>query len=314
MKKIIQVSFIFLIHPAFSQPQDLRGAEIHYQHLSGFQYQFDIYYYAQTSMGGDHSRLYFFNNDSFSDSLTGVSVHLPNDITEWHYTTNHIFPGSGFYAGTSSENYRLNTIININDTTPPDLATNFNLNMYAGLANSSPVLQNRQTEVYQSGGYFIHYPNAFDADGDSLVFSLEPTMTWSYSMPPGITIDAATGFVQMPVTTDIYAINIRIDELRMGHIVGTTFRDMLIDPNAIVGIHEIEKNNAILLFPNPTSSSFRIKSQLINPHLEIFSTLGERIYSAALKNENIELNAAAGIYFVKVTEGEKVYTQKLVIQ
>ena len=77
-------------------------------------------------------------------------------------------------------------------------------------------------------------------------------------------------------------------------------------------------NNFGLIFPNPTSGNFRIKTGIVvNSQLEIFNLLGEKIYSAILNEpeKEIELkNAAAGIYFVRVSEWERVYTQKLVIE
>jgi hypothetical protein len=72
----------------------------------------------------------------------------------------------------------------------------------------------------------------------------------------------------------------------------------------------------IKFYPNPSSGNFKIHSQL-NSHLEIFNPLGEKIYSAILNASEKEIdlkNATAGIYFVKVSDGDKTYTQKLVIQ
>jgi hypothetical protein len=82
---------------------------------------------------------------------------------------------------------------------------------------------------------------------------------------------------------------------------------------------EVEKNKTenpkLSIYPNPTSGTFKIQTpQLINSQLEIFNMLGEKIYSDLLRDENIELNARAGIYFVRVSDGEKVYTEKVVIE
>jgi hypothetical protein len=84
-------------------------------------------------------------------------------------------------------------------------------------------------------------------------------------------------------------------------------------------IINIEENShpdgSFTLYPNPTTGTFKIQTpQLKNSQLEIFNMLGEKIYSDLLKEETIELNARAGIYFVRVSDGEKVYTQKLVVE
>jgi hypothetical protein len=76
--------------------------------------------------------------------------------------------------------------------------------------------------------------------------------------------------------------------------------------------------SVIVIFPNPTSGFFSIQSSLKNGHFEIFNSIGEEIYSekisGTISKKEINLNAAAGIYFVKVNDGEKEFTQKLIIQ
>jgi hypothetical protein len=82
-----------------------------------------------------------------------------------------------------------------------------------------------------------------------------------------------------------------------------------------VNTNEINDSETFLIFPSPTTGTFKIQApQLINSHIEIFNILGEKIFSAALRDENIELNAKAGIYFVKASDGEREHTQKLVIE
>src|SRR5205823_2983480 len=84
-------------------------------------------------------------------------------------------------------------------------------------------------------------------------------------------------------------------------------------PISGVGVHELSfGNNNFLIYPNPSNGSFKIKGAPLNTNLEIFNMLGEKIYSVILnESENkIEMkNASAGIYFVKMSAGEKVYTQ-----
>jgi hypothetical protein len=72
--------------------------------------------------------------------------------------------------------------------------------------------------------------------------------------------------------------------------------------------------DAFSIFPNPILRQFIIKSERKNSRIEIINTLGEKIYSERLKSEAIYLNQPAGIYFVRVSDGEKVFTQKLVIE
>jgi hypothetical protein len=76
-------------------------------------------------------------------------------------------------------------------------------------------------------------------------------------------------------------------------------------------------SSSFFVSPNPSYGTFSIQSKIKKGRIEIFNPFGETIYSAILNacEKEIELKqAAAGIYFVKVSDGKEMYTQKLVIQ
>jgi hypothetical protein len=314
MKKLLLFLFLLLFHNSFSQ--DLRGSEIYYKNNGGLQYSYDVYLYTQTSIGIDHSIENF--NLGFG-TLTGTAINLANDITEWYYTTSHTYPGSGTYQAFATDSFRIAAIQNINNSSSEYLSASSVLIINPNFIpdNSSVVMLNKQTEVYQSGGYFTHHPMAYDVDGDSLVFSLVPTATTTYSQPPGITINTATGFVQMPVTSGIYAINIQVEEWR--HIgtsyslIGITNREMLIDSNAIVGIEDITKSSELGLYPNPAHNNFTVNH---TGELKIYDVTGRLAQSQTVnrKQETVHCELNAGLYFVTVEDGAKLFTQKLVIE
>ncbi|NTW34264.1 MAG: T9SS type A sorting domain-containing protein [Bacteroidetes bacterium] len=90
-----------------------------------------------------------------------------------------------------------------------------------------------------------------------------------------------------------------------------------------VGVNEIQNiSNTINIFPNPSNGKFNLevlgnKGQITN--LEIYNVLGELIYSSPIQkqqtsNEIDISNSPKGIYFVKIYNGEKVYSKKIVIQ
>ena len=78
----------------------------------------------------------------------------------------------------------------------------------------------------------------------------------------------------------------------------------------------------LTLFPNPTSSYFTITcSNIINKgFIEINNIMGATVYSEKIKttaanfSKQINLNAPAGIYFVQVSDGERQYTGKVVVE
>ncbi len=74
------------------------------------------------------------------------------------------------------------------------------------------------------------------------------------------------------------------------------------------------------IYPNPSPGSFIIAfSHFINKgEIEIYNVLGEKIFATTIKDElkkEIYLkNISAGIYFVKVFDGEKSYCKKLIVE
>ena len=73
--------------------------------------------------------------------------------------------------------------------------------------------------------------------------------------------------------------------------------------------------SSIRTFPNPTSRVFSVKNVATDYTLEIFNSAGEKVLSGqrAAGNEQIDLGSQpAGVYFVRITSGNKVTTEKVV--
>ncbi len=87
-----------------------------------------------------------------------------------------------------------------------------------------------------------------------------------------------------------------------------------------VGINEITSKNPFLISPNPSADNFIISFEktMMEGKVEILNILGENIFSEKVFNESkkeINLkNISDGIYFVKVYDGEKYYSQKIIIE
>jgi hypothetical protein len=85
----------------------------------------------------------------------------------------------------------------------------------------------------------------------------------------------------------------------------------------VTGIEKAGTQNAFQIMPNPSNGKFTITyNGSINGLVEIYNIIGERVYQSTINNSAsiINLSAAAGVYFVKVTNGQKLFTQKLVIE
>ncbi len=87
-----------------------------------------------------------------------------------------------------------------------------------------------------------------------------------------------------------------------------------------VSVKEVMFNNSFLIYPNPSKGGFIIKYQkpILNGEVEVLNTLGEFVFKEKLLNESVTeinlTNIAEGIYLVRVFEGDKFYSKKLIIQ
>jgi hypothetical protein len=88
-----------------------------------------------------------------------------------------------------------------------------------------------------------------------------------------------------------------------------------------VSLNENENSkSSISIYPNPTTSTFTIalpdQSSLLNSELKIVDVTGRLAYTSTLNTKHQTLNPAlsAGVYFVRVSDGERVFTEKLVVQ
>ena len=78
-------------------------------------------------------------------------------------------------------------------------------------------------------------------------------------------------------------------------------------------------NNELLVYPNPASDNFTISINAVmkNAQVEICNVFGEKVYSTVLNNKRETINTkqfSSGIYFVKVSDGEKLFTKKLILE
>ncbi len=187
------------------------------------------------------------NGPMVDNNFDGESVG--NDIKKNTYSGIHSYPGPGEYLLWMQDLNRIDSIININfgnSMNEPFYIENtlkiLDPQFYS--FNNSPVLLQPPIDFAGLGIPYIHNPNAFDIDGDSLHFELVvPKISveddaLNYIFPNGImpgmdnnyTLNAATGeFIwDAPQQTGIYNIAIVVSEFRDGICIGTLRRDMQI--------------------------------------------------------------------------------------
>ena len=92
---------------------------------------------------------------------------------------------------------------------------------------------------------------------------------------------------------------------------------LVIDTTSSTGIADINLENKFSIFPNPTNDLLNIISKdNKNFSLNIFNTLGEKVYSSqatsTLKLQTA--NFANGIYFIQIVSDKKQFTKKIIKQ
>ena len=259
MIKFLRLSIVFLtLFTAFSaQATHNRAGEITYvvNSFNSFTITATITTYTKTtSVPADRDSLEICWGDGTCEWVlrsngNGNGLELPNDIKLNKYIASHTYPGLGHYPISMTDPNRNGGILNVNppssDNVPFHLQTTvtFFNPQFAG-PNNSPVLLQPPVDIGCIGKPFIHNPNAYDIDGDSLSYELivplqdVSTPVPNYSFPnqigPGINniiiLDSVTGdfLWTSPQVVGEYNIAMYIIEWRDGQPIDTLIRDMQI--------------------------------------------------------------------------------------
>jgi gliding motility-associated-like protein len=256
--------FVFCLKTTYAT--HYRAGEILYQYLGPQTYKATVITYTEiagSSALADQDSIFldwgdgtvetiYRNNGPINSFGFPDGEILAGTIKKNIYISNtHTYPGAlPYYIIAITELNRTAGIINIADGTgsvnvpifledtlfyqPPEL--------FEG--NSSPILLNAPIDYANRLDTFYHNPNAYDPDGDSLHYSLVPSLQASGipvpqylfpdQYPPGInnniSINALTGELiwAVPQTPGDYNVAIRIREYRDGQLIGVLLRDMQI--------------------------------------------------------------------------------------
>jgi hypothetical protein len=208
---------------------------------------------------------------------------------------------SGFFTAGS-----FNGIAKWNGSIWSGVGTGFSTNGYAYAL--TPLNDN----LYAGG----NFTNAGGTGAKFLASWNSATSTW------------ALGLVSNNLTGSVYAFDTISSPQTLyagGAFTGPFSRIM--KSNILLGIKEESlQDESVSIYPNPASDNIFIslKSELKNPHVEIYNVTGEKVYSDALASRQKSINIqkyAAGIYFVKISSGSedasadvKVLTKKIVIE
>ncbi len=251
MRYLLFVVLAFLCYPIFATHN--RAGEITYQQIGPLTIRMTVTTYTkESSSTADRDSLEIYWGDGLKDwvkRVNGKGQSLDNDVKLNKYTADHTYPGRSSYTISFIDPNRSGNILNINYPRSDDvkffLSTKLTLLdiQFQGSNNSAQLLQ-PPIDIACVGQPFIHNPNAYDIDGDSLSYELiiplqgEDDNVPGYLFPdqliPGPTnlifIDTKTGdFIwRNPPQVGEYNIAMRINEWREGILINSIVRDMQI--------------------------------------------------------------------------------------
>lgn len=228
-----------------------RAGEITYEQIGPLTIRMKLTTYTKTSsVAADRDSLEIFWGDGTSQWIrrsNGRGDLLANDIKLNLYIAEHTYPGMARYTITFRDLNRVGNILNVNYPNSIDiplaLSTSFTLldPQFQGINNSVQLLQ-PPIDFACVGEKFIHNPNAYDSDGDSLAYEMTMPLedfnkvVPNYLFPDQILPGPNNQMYLNPVTGDFvwdsppqageYNIAIKIKEYRSGVLINTVIRDM----------------------------------------------------------------------------------------
>ncbi len=248
MKKVFFLfTSCFLLFTSAVHATHNRAGEITYQCIGPLQYRVTITTYTKTSgISGQADRpvldsVYWGDGTRSSFSRFNF-VDLPGqDIRVNTYINTHTYLGPGTFTISMEDPNRNADVVNIPGSVniPFYLSTVLVANPFNGNCDNSPVLLQPPIDRGCTGVPFVHNPNAYDPDGDSISYALTNCLGHGglaipgYFLPPSsnsLTLNAVTGDLiwDSPLATGEYNIAILVISWRNGSMISTIERDMQI--------------------------------------------------------------------------------------
>ncbi len=253
IRRVLVIIFLFGFCGTSLWATHNRAGEITFEQTGDLTIRVTITTYTkESSQAADRDSLEVFWGDGTSEYVqrsNGNGESLSNDIKKNTYIKEHTYPGRATYTIHFVDKNRVADIINVCPPNSVDvpfyLETTFSFLdvQFQGINNSAQLLQ-APIDFACTGQKFIHNPNAYDADGDSLSFELivpfqgEGEEVGEYTFPndivPGpdnqISLNSSTGTFtwDAPKIAAEYNIAFRINEFRDGILINSIIRDMQI--------------------------------------------------------------------------------------
>ncbi len=184
-------------------------------------------------------------------------------------------------------------------------------------------------DVATLGYPFRHFPDAIDADGDSLAFRLVAPMEGLHKkisnyLSPSTVVPSDSNNISFnqsngtfdwknPRKAGLYTIAIQVISYRQGVAIDTILRDMnIIVQGGLTDVQSVDNQLFVKISPNPiyTEGVLDIAENFgENVELNIANSFGQIVETAYLKNEKHYAikpkNWANGVYFIHLKSANK---------
>ncbi len=242
-----------MLAPQSSEATHNRAGEITFKHIDGYTYEITLNTYTDFTSPPNREELEIFWGDGTSTEVKrdNIENNIGQDnkfpIDKNTYTHRHTYAGPGTYTIRMEDKNRVAKVVNMDNSVNTSFYVETKLHIFPGSSwiNNSPKLLQPPIDYASTGEVFVHNPNAYDQDGDSLAFSLVPPKQAHQKTVNGyyqpyakneFSIDKNTGQLVWDVphqdSTGIYNIAIKIEEFRKsnGNVekIGEVIRDMQI--------------------------------------------------------------------------------------
>lgn len=306
MKKLIPLLFFAILTVPLFATHNYAG-EITYRQIGDQQIEATITTYTKaSSLAADRDTLELCWGDGQcerigrTNGLNNQGELIAIDVKMNRYMAVHTYPSIGNYTLRLDDPNRSTNILNVNfpnsELIDFSLLTEvYLLNPNSASFNDSPILLQAPVDIAFAGLLFMHSPNAFDEDDDSLVYELiTPVDVDNYlevtEINPGpdnnIDMNSETGLLvwDAPQQPGLYVVTYSVKSYRGDVLIGEVIRDMLIDVMPFeeiapsITINGILNNETIL--PVELGDTVRLEIESVDPEV------GNSVY----------LNATSGLF------------------
>lgn len=237
---IFQVSIINLL------ATHNRAGEITYVQKGTHTYEVTLVTYTYSLAPADRPEIDIYFGDGTYATVArvnngGQGQLLADNYKKNIYIVTHTYPGAGTYVITMEDPNRNEGVLNIPNSVNIKFAIKTTLQINASLgANNAPIMLNPPIDKAAKGQVFIHNPNAYDPDGDSLSYKIAVCLgdnaqpISDYTFPNAaieLKVDPVSGDLiwNYPDGIGIFNVAIEIEEWRDGIKIGSIIRDMQIE-------------------------------------------------------------------------------------